>query len=100
MILLNKKEYTQFGRVFGPKIYLYIGGIFGIAFFGFIIQSCMVPENKPEPEKKPVEENKENNLKAESKNNEKENQVTIGQQNTAAGNAGEHTNPDPNANQH
>ena len=46
MLLINKKEYTQFGRVFGPKIYLYIGGIFFITAIGFWIQTYMVPEKK------------------------------------------------------
>jgi hypothetical protein len=51
MLLLNKGEYTQFGRVFGPKIYLYIGGIFFLTAIGFWIQSCMVPPATPEEKK-------------------------------------------------
>ena len=44
MMLINKGEYTQFGRVFGPMIYLYIGGIFFMTAIGFWIQTYMVPE--------------------------------------------------------
>ena len=50
MQLINAGEYTQFGRVFGSKIYLYIGGIFVLTAIGFWIQSYMVPEN-PEAKK-------------------------------------------------
>ena len=49
MQLINAGEYTQFGRVFGPKINLYIGGIFFLTAIGFWIQSYMVPA--PEDDK-------------------------------------------------
>jgi hypothetical protein len=42
MLLVNKKEYTQFGRVFGPKIYAYIGGIFLLTIIGIWIQSAWI----------------------------------------------------------
>jgi hypothetical protein len=51
MLLINNGEYTQFGRVFGPKIYAYIGGIFALTAIGFWIQTYMVPTN-PENTKK------------------------------------------------
>ena len=65
MLLINKGEYSQFGRVFGPKIYLYIGGIFLSTLIGFWIQSYMVPAA---PEEKKAEEKK-----AEETNPPKEN---------------------------
>lgn len=43
MLLVNKKEYTQFGRVFGPKIYAYIGGIFLLTLLGVWVQSAWIP---------------------------------------------------------
>ena len=48
MTLINKGEYEQFGRVFGPMIFMYIGGIFLLTGLGFIIQSYMVPEKPAE----------------------------------------------------
>ncbi len=101
MTLLNKKEFSQFGRVFGPKMYLYIGGIFAITFLGFLMQLCCVPEKKEEiKEKKDNEENKEN--KENEQDKEKLNQSNIGQNNAAAVNPGENTNnntnPNPNPN--
>ena len=48
MTLINKGEYDQFGRVFGPMIYVYIGGIFIMTGIGFFIQSFMVPEKAAE----------------------------------------------------
>jgi len=76
MLLINKGEYSQFGRVFGPKIFAYIGGIFAMTAIGFWIQSYMVPENteakKEEGEKKNEESqplnNNENNVKTTSAN--------------------------------
>ncbi len=32
------REYSQFGRVFGPLIYMYIGGIVLMTFVGCMIQ--------------------------------------------------------------
>jgi hypothetical protein len=55
MLLINKGEYSQFGRVFGPKIYMYIGGIFFMTGIGFWIQSYMVP-TKEEQKEAPVPE--------------------------------------------
>jgi len=85
MILINKGEYSQFGRVFGPKIYGYIGGIFVLTGIGFWIQSYMVPENKENTEKAP-ENNAEKKNETENKagENKTENNATVGQQPTAA----------------
>ena len=67
MKLINAGEYTQFGRVFGPMIYMYIGGIFALSAIGFWIQTNMIPENpanvkkeevKAEDTTKTAEENK------------------------------------------
>jgi hypothetical protein len=55
MLLINKGEYTQFGKVFGPKIYAYIGGIFVLTAIGFWIQTYMVPAKKEE--EKPADPN-------------------------------------------
>jgi hypothetical protein len=38
MKLINMREYSQFGRVFGPLIYMYIGGIVLMTFVGCMIQ--------------------------------------------------------------
>jgi hypothetical protein len=69
MQLINNGEYTQFGRVFGPKIYAYIGGIFLLTGIGFWIQSTMVPKN-PEEEVKKTEE-----VKVEEKKEEKKEEI-------------------------
>jgi len=42
MTLLNKREYGQFGRVFGSKIYLYIGLILLFTLIGMSSQSYFV----------------------------------------------------------
>ena len=54
MMLINKGEYSQFGRVFGPMIYMYIGGISFLTAIGFWIQTYMMPQPV-----KPVEVKKE-----------------------------------------
>lgn len=48
MKLINMKEYAQFGRVFGPLIYMYIGGIFLMTFVGCLIQFQIKQTNKNE----------------------------------------------------
>jgi len=63
MKLINMKEYSQFGRVFGPKIYLYIGGIFALCAVGMVIQSMCLPkqeEKKPEAQTNEGGDNKNN----------------------------------------
>jgi hypothetical protein len=65
MMLINNGEYSQFGRVFGPKIYLYIGGIFVMTAIGFWIQTYMIPA-KPATEEK-LAEKKEEEKTAEKK---------------------------------
>jgi hypothetical protein len=68
MMLINNGEYTQFGRIFGPKIYAYIGGIFVLTAIGFWIQSYCVPkeEEKVEENKEATTEKKEENVKTTS----------------------------------
>jgi len=46
MLLIQKKEYTQFGRVFGPMIYLYVGGILLLTIIGFWTQSLFVDDSE------------------------------------------------------
>jgi len=58
MMLIQKGEYTQFGRVFGPMIYLYIGGIFLLTLIGFWTQSLFVGDSP----KKGGEEGKSNEV--------------------------------------
>lgn len=71
MLLINKGEYTQFGRVFGPKIYAYIGGIFALTGIGFWIQTYMVPQKE---EEKPAANNA--NANTETKPAEKQPETT------------------------
>jgi Domain of unknown function (DUF4203) len=61
MLLVNKKEYTQFGRVFGPKIYAYIGGIFFLTIIGVWIQSAWIPAKTEKKDDKPVENKADEN---------------------------------------
>jgi len=70
MMLINKGEFAQFGRVFGPKIYLYIGLIFLFTAIGFWIQTYMIPPaaveedkegDKGEPKEKQDHEHKDEN---------------------------------------
>ena len=49
MKLINMREYSQFGRVFGPLIYMYIGGIILMTFVGCMIQ-FQIKQNNPNPE--------------------------------------------------
>jgi len=49
MTLLNKKEYAQFGRVFGSKIYLYIGLILLFTAIGMSSQSYFVQKKDDKP---------------------------------------------------
>jgi len=56
MMLINHGEFQQFGRVFGSKIYLYIGLIFVFTAIGFGIQSFFIPSKDDE---KPVVVEKE-----------------------------------------
>ena len=81
MKLINMREYTQFGRVFGPLIYMYIGGIFVITFVGCMVQFQIKQKhpNETEKEKKKENETKENhntncNLPIEDEKNVKKEQ--------------------------
>jgi len=49
MTLLNKREYAQFGRVFGSKIYLYIGLILLFTAIGMSSQSYFVQKKEDKP---------------------------------------------------
>ena len=51
MKLINKREYNQFRRIYGPKIYGYLFSILLIAIIGIIFQSCCCKLEK-ENEKK------------------------------------------------
>jgi len=54
MKLISMKEYSQFGRVFGPKIYLYIGGIFALTAIGMITQSLFIKPKEDDKTKQPA----------------------------------------------
>ena len=68
MLLLNKGEYLQFGRVFGPMIFVYVGGIFFLTSIGFCIQSFMVPAEKPAEEVKNADNNNSETTSTVKKN--------------------------------
>ena len=77
MKLINLREYTQFGRVFGPLIYMYIGGIFVITIVGCMVQIQIKKKHPNESEKEKKieneinEQNTKNNLVNEGKNDDK-----------------------------
>jgi len=56
MKLINAGEYSQFGRVYGKYIYLYMFGILFSTGVGFLIQYLIMPAPAPAEENKPEEE--------------------------------------------
>ena len=81
MKLINMREYSQFGRVFGPLIYMYVGGILLMTFIGCMIQ-VQIKHNHPVEDigDKKNENNVENkftekNLKDEEKKEEKNEEI-------------------------
>jgi len=71
MKLLNHGEYSQFGRVYGSHIYVYMFGIFAMTGVGVLIQSFLIPKEFAEGkgEKKEEEKKQEDQKKEEEKKN-------------------------------
>jgi len=65
MMLINHGEYSQFGRVFGSKVYAYIGGIFALTAIGYLIQSFCVPKNPENDKPKDGDDKKEDKKEEE-----------------------------------
>ena len=70
MKLINSGEYTQFGRVYGKHIYIYMFGIFFATGVGFLIQSFLMPKEEASPQQSASGDEKSNNTE------KKENQTT------------------------
>lgn len=68
MKLINMREYSQFGRVFGPLIYMYIGGIILMTVVGCMIQ-IQIKDNNPNIEYKNEQINKKENSNALNEEN-------------------------------
>ena len=79
------REYSQFGRVFGPLIYMYIGGILLMTFVGCMIQ-IQIKDTHPSSSSKnedsvkksePIQENiekSENKVEENKEQNNEENE--------------------------